>query len=69
LSFWEFGACRVEETPVVKVGVVGGIGYAGVELLRLLAAHRAVEVTAMQDMNLMAAFPGTPALDQLAIVP
>ena len=54
---------------MVKVGVVGGIGYAGVELLRLLAAHRAVEVTAMQNMNLMAAFPGTPALDQLAIVP
>ena len=32
---------------MVKVGVVGGTGYTGVELLRLLAAHREVEVTAI----------------------
>lgn len=30
---------------MVKVGIVGGTGYTGVELLRLLAAHPAVRVT------------------------
>ncbi len=30
---------------MLKVGVVGGTGYAGVELLRLLAAHPGVEIT------------------------
>jgi N-acetyl-gamma-glutamyl-phosphate reductase len=30
---------------MVKVGIVGGTGYTGVELLRLLAAHPAVQVT------------------------
>ena len=29
---------------MTKVGIVGGTGYTGVELLRLLAAHDAVEV-------------------------
>jgi len=29
----------------IKVGIVGGTGYTGVELLRLLAAHPAVELT------------------------
>jgi N-acetyl-gamma-glutamyl-phosphate reductase len=43
----EFGACRVEETDLIKVGVVGGTGYTGVELLRLLAAHPDVEVEAI----------------------
>jgi N-acetyl-gamma-glutamyl-phosphate reductase len=32
---------------MIKVGVVGGTGYTGVELLRLLAAHPEVEVTAI----------------------
>ena len=32
---------------MIKVGVVGGTGYTGVELLRLLAAHDQVEVTAI----------------------
>ena len=32
---------------MIKVGVVGGTGYTGVELLRLLAAHSQVEVTAI----------------------
>ena len=32
---------------MIKVGVVGGTGYTGVELLRLLAAHPQVEVTAI----------------------
>jgi len=32
---------------VIKVGIVGGTGYTGVELLRLLATHPDVEVTAI----------------------
>jgi N-acetyl-gamma-glutamyl-phosphate reductase len=32
---------------VVKVGIVGGTGYTGVELLRLLAAHPQVELRAI----------------------
>jgi len=32
---------------MIKVGIVGGTGYTGVELLRLLAAHPQVEVTAI----------------------
>ncbi len=31
--------------PVIKVGIVGGTGYTGVELLRLLAGHPEVELT------------------------
>ena len=32
---------------MIKVGIVGGTGYSGVELLRLLAAHPQVELTAI----------------------
>lgn len=32
---------------MIKVGIVGGTGYTGVELLRLLAAHPHVELTAI----------------------
>ena len=32
---------------MIKVGIVGGTGYTGVELLRLLAAHPNVELTAI----------------------
>src|SRR3979411_831308 len=32
---------------MIKAGVVGGTGYTGVELLRLLAGHSGVEVTAI----------------------
>ena len=32
---------------MVKVGIVGGTGYTGVELLRLLAQHPAIEITAI----------------------
>lgn len=32
---------------MVKVGIVGGTGYTGVELLRLLASHEQVEVVAI----------------------
>lgn len=34
-------------SPVVKVGIVGGTGYTGVELLRLLSQHPNVELTAI----------------------
>lgn len=30
---------------MIKVGIVGGTGYTGVELLRLLAQHPQAEVT------------------------
>lgn len=32
---------------MIKVGIVGGTGYTGVELLRLLSAHPSVELTAI----------------------
>ena len=32
---------------VIKVGIVGGTGYTGVELLRLLAQHPEVELKAV----------------------
>jgi N-acetyl-gamma-glutamyl-phosphate reductase len=32
---------------VIKVGIVGGTGYTGVELLRLLARHPAAEITSI----------------------
>ncbi len=32
---------------MIKVGIVGGTGYTGVELLRLLAVHPAVQLTAI----------------------
>lgn len=32
---------------MIKVGIVGGTGYTGVELLRILAAHPQVELTAI----------------------
>ena len=32
---------------MIRVGIVGGTGYAGVELLRLLAAHGGAEVVAI----------------------
>lgn len=34
-------------SPVIKVGIVGGTGYTGVELLRLLSQHPNVELTAI----------------------
>ena len=34
----------IKESKVIKVGIVGGTGYTGVELLRLLALHPQVEL-------------------------
>ena len=36
-----------KEDVMIKVGIVGGTGYTGVELLRLLAQHPGVEVVAI----------------------
>lgn len=36
---------------VIKVGIVGGTGYTGVELLRLLAGHPQVELTAITSRS------------------
>ena len=35
----------------LRVGIVGGTGYAGAELLRFLAAHPAVEVVAITSRS------------------
>ena len=35
----------MDEQQIIKVGVVGGTGYTGVELLRLLAVHPRAELT------------------------
>jgi len=36
---------------MIKVGIVGGTGYTGVELLRLLAAHSEVEIQAITSRS------------------
>ena len=37
----------MENDQKIKIGIVGGTGYTGVELLRLLALHPQVELTAI----------------------
>ncbi len=44
---------------MIKVGIVGGTGYTGVELLRLLAQHPQVELTAITSRG----DAGTPVAD------
>src|SRR5688572_8906048 len=51
-----FVAFECGKDSMIKVGVVGGTGYTGVELLRLLAAHPQVQVTAITSR----AEAGTP---------
>jgi N-acetyl-gamma-glutamyl-phosphate reductase len=46
-------------TKKVKVGIVGGTGYTGVELLRLLATHPHVELTVITSRG----DAGTPVAD------
>ena len=36
---------------MIKVGIVGGTGYTGVELLRLLAAHPDVQLKAITSLK------------------
>lgn len=40
-----------QEFRVIKVGIVGGTGYTGVELLRILAAHPDVKVQAITSRS------------------
>jgi N-acetyl-gamma-glutamyl-phosphate reductase len=35
---------RLKEKQMIRAGIVGGTGYTGVELLRILALHEEVEV-------------------------
>lgn len=56
---------------MIKVGIVGGTGYTGVELLRLLAAHPEVELTAITSrkedgMPVADMFPSLRGYVQLA---
>ena len=58
---------------MIKVGIVGGTGYTGVELLRLLAAHPEVEVraiTSRKDAGTKVAdmFPSLRGVYDLAFV-
>jgi len=46
-GFFIYHSGTYKESSVVKVGIVGGTGYTGVELLRLLAAHPQVELRAI----------------------
>jgi N-acetyl-gamma-glutamyl-phosphate reductase len=46
-GFFIYHSDTYKEFNVVKVGIVGGTGYTGVELLRLLAAHPQVELRAI----------------------
>jgi N-acetyl-gamma-glutamyl-phosphate reductase len=41
----------LESKVMIKVGIVGGTGYTGVELLRLLAQHPNVELTAITSRS------------------
>jgi N-acetyl-gamma-glutamyl-phosphate reductase len=41
------GGKQVEDRVMVRVGIVGGTGYTGVELLRLLAQHEQAELVAI----------------------
>ncbi len=43
-GFFIYHSATFLEVNVIKVGIVGGTGYTGVELLRLLAAHPQVEL-------------------------
>src|SRR5690606_8888878 len=45
------GMCSTEGREMIKVGIVGGTGYTGVELLRLLAQHPQVEVTVITSRS------------------
>jgi len=42
---------RLLESKVIKVGIVGGTGYTGVELLRILAVHPDVKVSCITSRS------------------
>ncbi len=60
-------------TDMIKVGIVGGTGYTGVELLRLLAAHPRVELAVItsrgeKGANVSDLFPNLRGRVKLAFV-
>ena len=42
---------RTGENKLLKVGIVGGSGYVGGELLRLLVGHSNVEITSVSSTS------------------
>lgn len=59
---------------MIKVGIVGGTGYTGVELLRLLALHPEAELTAITSRSevgkpVVEMFPGLRGLLDLKFTP
>ena len=58
---------------MIKAGIVGGTGYTGVELLRLLAAHPEVELSVItsrgeQGVKVSQMFPNLRSRVELAFV-
>ncbi len=41
----------MRRSPALKVGIIGGTGYTGVELLRILASHPCAEVTVITSRS------------------
>ncbi len=56
---------RTAATPLTRVAIAGATGYAGQELLRLLARHPLVRVTAAMSSGAVAATRRLPALARL----
>jgi N-acetyl-gamma-glutamyl-phosphate reductase len=59
---------------MIKAGIVGGAGYAGVELLRILAGHPAVQLTAITShaevgLKVSDMFPSLRRRVELSFVP
>ena len=59
---------------MIKAGIVGGTGYAGVELLRILVGHPAVQLTAINSHNdvgskVSSIFPSLRRRVELSFVP
>lgn len=48
---------------MIKIGIIGGTGYTGVELLRLLAAHPQVELIVLSSRGeaVFGSFPHRPS--------
>src|SRR3972149_7049041 len=62
------------QSLMIKAGIVGGTGYTGVELLRLLAQHPQVELSAITSRKeagtaVSAPFPGLRGRVALALPP
>lgn len=51
IALWPGSRAGIEDLVVIKVGIVGGTGYTGVELLRILAKHPEVELTTITSRS------------------